>query len=127
MMSKLIDETGHTYGKLTVIKRGPNNKAQWFCKCQCGNEILTSGTYLRRGETTSCGCGKFSPKVKDETGKIYNNWQVIRRDMQRPKEAYWLCKCLNCGAISSVLGTNLRTGKSQSCGCLKSKGEQHQF
>lgn len=127
MMSKLIDETGHTYGKLTIIKRGPNdknNKAQWLCKCQCGNEILTSGTYLRRGETTSCGCGKFSPKVKDETGKIYNNWQVIRRDMQRPKEAYWICKCLNCGAISSVLGTNLRTGKSQSCGCLKSKGEQ---
>ena len=34
MMSRLIDETGHTYGKLTVIKRGPNdknNKAQWLC------------------------------------------------------------------------------------------------
>lgn len=52
-MSKPIDETGHVYGKLVVIKRGPNdknNRAQWFCKCSCGNEILTLGTY--------CGCLK---------------------------------------------------------------------
>ena len=66
---------------------------------------------------------KFSPKVKDETGKIYGDWKVIRRDKNRIGEAYWLCECLKCGTISSVLGTNLRTGKSQSCGCLKSKGE----
>ena len=25
-MSKPIDETGHMYGKLVVIKRGPNDK-----------------------------------------------------------------------------------------------------
>lgn len=126
-MSKPIDETGHVYGKLVVIKRGPNdknNRAQWFCKCSCGNEILTLGTYLRNKSVTSCGCGKFSPKVKDETGKIYGDWKVIRRDKNRIGEAYWLCECLKCGTISSVLGTNLKTGKSQSCGCLKSKGEQ---
>lgn len=125
-MSKPINEIGHTYGKLTVINRGPNNekgRAQWICQCSCGNECLVLGTYLRRGETKSCGCGKYSPKVKDETGHIYGNWQVLERDYDRTGEAYWLCKCLNCGTISSVLGTNLRTGKSQSCGCLKSKGE----
>lgn len=126
-MSKLKNEIGNTYGSLTVIERGPNNKngrAQWFCKCNCGNEVLVLGTYLRNGSTTSCGCGKFSPRVKDETGKIYGSWKVIERDESRAGEAYWLCECLNCGTVSSVLGTNLRTGKSRSCGCVKSKGEQ---
>lgn len=126
-MSKLKNEIGNTYGNLTVVERGPNNKngrAQWLCKCSCGNEVLVVGVYLRNGSTTSCGCGKFSPRVKDETGKIYGSWKVIERDKSRTGEAYWLCECLNCGTISSVLGTNLRTGKSRSCGCIKSKGEQ---
>lgn len=31
--------------------------------------------------------------------------------------AYWLCRC-DCGAERIVLGRDLRTGKSRSCGCL---------
>lgn len=66
-MSKntLIDLTGQRFGKLTVIKRAENLRKPngnivtcWLCKCDCGNEKVIQGVYLRRGETKSCGCLK---------------------------------------------------------------------
>ncbi len=55
------NEIGNTYNRLTVIKRGPNDKqgnAQWYCKCSCGNPelILARGYALRNGSKKSCGC-----------------------------------------------------------------------
>lgn len=54
-----IDETGKTYGLLTVIKYAgstPKQDALWLCKCQCGNTKIVSGRDLRNGHTSSCGC-----------------------------------------------------------------------
>lgn len=41
-MSRIIDETGKRYGRLTVIEYAgsSNKKAMWLCKCDCGNERL---------------------------------------------------------------------------------------
>ena len=55
------DETGNKYGRLTVIKRGENDKqgnAQWYCQCDCGNPklYLARGYALRNGHLKSCGC-----------------------------------------------------------------------
>ena len=33
---------------------------------------------------------------------------------------YWQCRC-DCGTIHYVEGTNLRLGRSQSCGCLRNE------
>lgn len=58
-MSRLIDITGKKVGKLTVIKKGPNDKGGrplWICQCECGNMCLVSGQRLRAGTTNSCGC-----------------------------------------------------------------------
>ena len=59
-MSHLIDLTGQTFGRLTVIekatpKEGCTN-AVWRCRCECGNEIIVRGTTLRKGGSKSCGC-----------------------------------------------------------------------
>lgn len=57
-----IDETGNTYGKLTVLYKSINSKkykqsgAIWVCRCECGNVIERRGSFLRRGGCTSCGC-----------------------------------------------------------------------
>ena len=45
-------------GRLTIIKRGYNigKCAAYWCECECGNCKLIRGTFLRLGQTTSCGC-----------------------------------------------------------------------
>lgn len=62
---KLSDLRNQQFGKLTVIKRGPDHllpsgkrQVQWYCKCSCGNpkDILVNGQHLRSGHTKSCGC-----------------------------------------------------------------------
>ena len=56
---KVKDLTGCSFGRLTVLERAESSKqgqAQWRCKCSCGKEIITLGSNLRRGKTSSCGC-----------------------------------------------------------------------
>lgn len=58
-MGKVIDITGQTFGKLTVLKeagRSSENRATWLCKCECGKEATVIGKHLRNGTTKSCGC-----------------------------------------------------------------------
>ncbi|WP_260164830.1 AP2 domain-containing protein [Lentilactobacillus buchneri] len=57
-MSKLIDLTGKRFGRLVVLKRGPNQGEQpmWLCKCDCGNQTEAQGINLQSGYIRSCGC-----------------------------------------------------------------------
>lgn len=58
-VNKFINEIGNTYGYLTVIGSEFDNKdgkLKCKCQCKCGNVILVPGTYLRSGNTKSCGC-----------------------------------------------------------------------
>ena len=55
----VIDITGQRFGKLLVVKRVANDKAdnaQWLCKCDCGNTTIAKGRDLRSGHVRSCGC-----------------------------------------------------------------------
>ena len=66
MGRKVKDLTGQTFGKLTVVSllptRAKNGKAQWRCRCSCGNwSPCVVSNNLLRGYTTSCGC------VRDES------------------------------------------------------------
>jgi hypothetical protein len=60
-MSKPVDLSGQTFGLLRVIEKATNvrhRNAFWTCACTCGSVIYVSGTNLRQGYTTSCGCGQ---------------------------------------------------------------------
>lgn len=60
-------------------------------------------------------------KVIDLTGQIFGHLTVLEQDTTKTsRTAYWLCQC-DCGNknIVSVRGTNLRSGHTQSCGCLR--------
>lgn len=56
------DMTNQKFGRLTVVKRvekpeeSKSKEAFWLCKCDCGNEKIVAGYYLRSGKTKSCGC-----------------------------------------------------------------------
>ena len=62
-----IDETGHVYGKLTVLyksKKTDGTHLFWHCRCECGNECDVNGTYLRTGVSTNCGCERSVGELK---------------------------------------------------------------
>lgn len=57
-ISRIKDEVGNRYGKLTVIGSAPpkGKGAWWLCQCDCGNTTVVSGGNLRNGNNRSCGC-----------------------------------------------------------------------
>lgn len=63
-------------------------------------------------------------KLIDLTGKRFGRLTVIERygtyisPADESKAVTWLCKC-DCGTKTVVLGNNLKSGRSQSCGCLR--------
>jgi hypothetical protein len=56
-------------------------------------------------------------KKRDLVGQKFNRWTVIEEAEKKNKELRWLCKC-ECGTMKSVDGSQLKKGKSKSCGCL---------
>ncbi len=61
--------------------------------------------------------GIFSIKV-DMIGKRFGRLVVVKETEKRGKEYWWECLC-DCGNSSIVVGGALRSGHTQSCGCLK--------
>lgn len=79
--TKVVDETGNVYGYLTVLHRvedvePKDGRAQWLCRCKCGNEIITTGKLLRDGKKLSCGCLKKS-KGEFKVEQLLESMQII--------------------------------------------------
>lgn len=56
--------------------------------------------------------------VINEIGNKYGRLTVIERaPNDSAGRAHWICKC-ECGNTTIVRGTTLRSGATQSCGCL---------
>ena len=56
--AQVVDIAGTVFGSYTVLMRNGHigKHAAWLCRCVCGLEKTVSGSGLRRGTTTSCGC-----------------------------------------------------------------------
>ena len=79
-MGKVIDITGQTFGKLTVLKeagRNSENRATWVCKCECGKEAIVIGKSLRQGHTKSCGCIVNKHNMTDTP--TWTTWRAMMR------------------------------------------------
>lgn len=99
-MPKLNDRTGERYGRLVVLKRGPDKilksgrkVVQWECLCDCGNTTLVTTTSLGGGLTKSCGClndeKRKDPKIKHHTHghrneRIYEIWHGMKARCYNP-------------------------------------------
>lgn len=53
---KTIDLTGQRFGRLAVVSFAAAEPPRWNCVCDCGAATVVRGTYLRCGDTKSCGC-----------------------------------------------------------------------
>lgn len=88
--SNIQDITNQKFGRLTALKRLENRQSNslgydWECICECGNHVIVPITYLKSGNTLSCGCLKnslgeqeiakllISLNIKFETQKSFEN------------------------------------------------------
>ena len=124
------DLTGQRFGRLTVLEpteKRSSNHIVWKCQCDCGNVCEVAGGDLckKKGNTQSCGClaketiskiGK--QKAKDLTGQRFGRLTVIEKMEKRYHHSVvWKCRC-DCGNVCEVSANGLRSGNTQSCGCL---------
>ncbi|MGV8907199.1 MAG: hypothetical protein ACOH15_11435 [Acetobacterium sp.] len=120
-MSFKKDISGQRFGHLIALEKaekiGKDTHTAWSCRCDCGNEIITTKYLLTSGKKTNCGC---LSKIKvNMMGEKYGRLTVIApAENDKYNNAQWLCQC-DCGNQKIVQGTAIRRGKAQSCGCLK--------
>ena len=118
-----MDLTNQKFGLLTALKPAPKRNdryTRWICQCECGNITEVRTDYLTNGHTSSCGCEKKKYFQKTVVlGQKYGKLIPIEYDENKHQ---YLCKC-DCENTTYVIGYNLNNGNTQSCGCLKSKGE----
>lgn len=62
---------------------------------------------------------KISKRTKDLTGQKFGKLTVISFAGYK-NGANWLCKC-DCGNYVTVIGKNMRYGKTTSCGCIRTE------
>ena len=81
IISRIIDLTGQTFGRLKVIERATNDnqgRARWLCECSCDNKnrVIVSGYNLRnkKNPTNSCGC--LNRESIFQTLKKYNKYDL---------------------------------------------------
>lgn len=72
-------------------------------------------------------------KFEDLTGMNFGNWTVIKQEKDYISKngrhySQWLCEC-NCENKTTkiVSGSNLTSGKSKSCGCLRKELLHHKY
>lgn len=121
--------TGQKFGKLTVVRaadQGQKNRYKvWECKCDCGNTVFVESRLLVNGTTKSCGC---LSKAEDLTGQKFGRLTAVRKSENqagKSKRTAWVCQC-DCGNLCQVNATNLKSGRTRSCGCLRSEKMQTQ-
>ena len=129
------------FGRLVVLYKSNKKVAGrylWHCKCDCGNETDVRPYDLKAGKTKSCGClqkekarengKKTGPLVGKKSAKDITNQKfgkllaLYPTEERRKSSIIWMCKC-DCGTLIQVALSDLTSGNTSSCGCLRSKGE----
>jgi hypothetical protein len=59
-------------------------------------------------------------KIDDLVGQKFGKLTVLQRVFTHPKQKAWRCVC-ECGNVRDIVGTSLRSGNSQSCGCIRKR------
>jgi hypothetical protein len=123
----MIDLTGQKFGRLNVQSFAGAQKKHfyWNCVCDCGNTKRVGGGNLKSGHTKSCGCVRdelitrvnSNKQMLDLIGRRFGRLMVqefVGKD--KHKQPTWRCIC-DCGATTEVSSSNLKGGRTQSCGC----------
>lgn len=96
--TKFKDLSGQVFGRLTVLRRAPNQGRQtmFLCRCECtGAEVTVNANSLTRGLTASCGCIRsevmqvikrtHGATVGRERSRTYRIWTNMWTRIRNPK------------------------------------------
>lgn len=87
---------GATFGRLVVLEyvgEIAGRQAGYRCRCECGREVVTAASRLRRGVTTSCGCYRAERILAARAKK-----RILPDSPQDPVVAVWrsiVFRCIN--------------------------------
>lgn len=97
-MRPFIEMTGVRHGMLVVVAHAGRNRHKhhvWLCRCDCGNEKVVEGAYLRTGHTRSCGCAtavligtrrrRHGHAPLGNPSREYITWNGMKRRCYSPK------------------------------------------
>ena len=120
------DKFGHWHILSATEKRG--SRKQWLCRCSCEKQTKKAVDHynLITGKSRSCGClisqapnrGGLSTDIVPGTkfGRLTIKEEAPRSNTAKRR---WICTC-SCGSAPVIISqSHLRTGHTQSCGCLK--------
>jgi len=126
----------HRYVVLGEAGRAKDGSILWKCICDCGTVKVIGSHNLRSGVIKSCGClmkemvreqiiKRNKTKWMREINKIDLSGQKFGRlivleeaGCDKLDNVMWKCRC-DCGTIKTIRGDSLRSGHTQSCGCLQ--------
>ena len=121
-MSRKLDIRGKRSGNLVAVEptdRKQNGSVLWRCQCDCGRETFVPAYKISSGIITSCGCSRSEKRTLDLTGKRFGKLVARKRlDVKRGSSYLWECEC-DCGNTTQVSASALRSGNTNSCGCLR--------
>jgi hypothetical protein len=120
------DLTGRRFGRLLVIERAessmkPNgsSNARWLCRCDCGREKIVLAGSLRGDVTNSCVCLCGEKAAERQRAKVPNVvGQRFGRLLVLSQNGTWCQVRCDCKTEKTVPSYDLRSGKTDSCGCL---------
>ncbi len=92
-MGKKVNMVGRIFGRWKVLSEDPirtrSGTVKYLCMCECGNMKSVSGSILRKGESTSCGCynrdviTKEAPVYKE---RLHNVWNSMKQRCNNPRD-----------------------------------------
>ena len=121
-----VDYTNKKIGKITFTKIVDKDIDYiWEGVCECGKKIHKHssdiGKAIKKGVNLSCGCYQYNEL--DLTNQRFGKLIAIKKQNNKYYGGnLWYCKC-DCGNFTSVKASALKSGNTQSCGCLNSKNE----
>jgi hypothetical protein len=94
---RLLNLTGETFERLTVIGRGRDrsNRSAWLCRCICGKTKSITAHELRAGKSRSCGCLRTELRIARSTTHGRSNtvegsaFYAAKNRCTNPKSGAW--------------------------------------
>ena len=134
-------EHGVPDSRLTVLKQTEDHiqsngrhVAMWTVRCNCEKQTIFKalGDGIRQGNTKSCGCLNDERRMQREdlTGRVFGKLTVLSPapDYIRPNGKHvsmWIVECsCNQHTVFEASGAHLKSGHTQSCGCLRAEKTQ---